>query len=49
MFSDIVNDESDHWNPMSQNPAIPKEILSYDCRLCGFCESAAKPLGCLHV
>jgi hypothetical protein len=26
MFSDIVNDESDHWNPMSQNPVIPEEI-----------------------
>jgi hypothetical protein len=26
MFSDIVNDESDHWNPMSQNHVIPEEI-----------------------
>jgi hypothetical protein len=26
MFSDIINDESDHWNPMSQNPIIPEEI-----------------------
>ncbi|KAG2540040.1 hypothetical protein PVAP13_9NG526000 [Panicum virgatum] len=25
MFSDIISDESDHWNPMSQNPIIPEE------------------------
>ena len=25
MFSDIISDESDHWNHMSQNPIIPKE------------------------
>jgi hypothetical protein len=24
MFSDIVNDEYDHWNPMSDNPIIPE-------------------------
>ncbi|CAO2192982.1 unnamed protein product [Urochloa humidicola] len=23
MFSDIINDQSDHWNPMSSNPIIP--------------------------
>uniref|UniRef100_A0A0D9WDC7 F-box domain-containing protein n=1 Tax=Leersia perrieri TaxID=77586 RepID=A0A0D9WDC7_9ORYZ len=25
MFSDIINDASDHWNPMSENPIIPQE------------------------
>jgi hypothetical protein len=24
MFGDISNDESDHWNPMSDNPVIPQ-------------------------
>jgi hypothetical protein len=24
MFGDISNDESDHWNPMSNNPIIPQ-------------------------
>ncbi|PVH62700.1 hypothetical protein PAHAL_3G373900 [Panicum hallii] len=24
MFGDISNDETDHWNPMSDNPVIPK-------------------------
>lgn len=23
MFGDILNDEQDHWNPMSDNPIIP--------------------------
>jgi hypothetical protein len=26
MFCYIINDESDHWNPMSQNHVIPEEI-----------------------
>ncbi|RLM69715.1 L10-interacting MYB domain-containing protein-like [Panicum miliaceum] len=30
MFSDIISDESDHWNPMSQNPVIPEETQG-DC------------------
>jgi hypothetical protein len=24
MYDDIFNYESDHWNPMSENPIIPK-------------------------
>jgi hypothetical protein len=24
MFHDILNDESNHWNPMSANPIIPE-------------------------
>ncbi|XP_022682469.1 L10-interacting MYB domain-containing protein-like [Setaria italica] len=24
MFGDIINDETDHWNPMSSNPIIPQ-------------------------
>jgi hypothetical protein len=24
MYDDIFNDESDHWNPMSENPIIPE-------------------------
>jgi hypothetical protein len=24
MYDDISNDESDHWNPMSENPIIPE-------------------------
>jgi hypothetical protein len=24
MFGDISNDESDHWNPMNNNPIIPQ-------------------------
>jgi hypothetical protein len=30
IFGDIINDQSDHWNPMSSNPIIPtpeKEIF----------------------
>jgi hypothetical protein len=23
MFDKIINDESDHWNPMTKNPIIP--------------------------
>ncbi|KAG2541387.1 hypothetical protein PVAP13_9NG679100 [Panicum virgatum] len=30
MFSDIISDESDHWNPMSQNPIIPEETQDAD-------------------
>nr|XP_025882369.1 L10-interacting MYB domain-containing protein isoform X2 [Oryza sativa Japonica Group] len=26
MFSDIINDASDHWNPMSENPIIPEHM-----------------------
>jgi hypothetical protein len=26
MFSDIINDASDHWNPMSDNPIIPEHM-----------------------
>jgi hypothetical protein len=24
MYDDISNDESDHWNPMIENPIIPE-------------------------
>nr|XP_034581913.1 zinc finger CCCH domain-containing protein 43-like [Setaria viridis] len=24
MFGDIINDETDHWNPMTSNPIIPQ-------------------------
>lgn len=26
MFSDIINDAFDHWNPMSENPIIPEHM-----------------------
>lgn len=30
MFSDIINDQSDRWNPMSSNPIIPPSLEVHD-------------------
>lgn len=30
MFSDIINDQSDRWNPMSSNPIVPPSLEVHD-------------------
>jgi hypothetical protein len=33
MFGNIMNEETDHWNPMSSNPIIPPNTVQDDIDL----------------